>query len=143
MTSIWLESLGRTFDEALDLLAAAVRDCTDDLWEASMWEVPADVFGAEPLGPDGKPVTDPAARHALAQRRSTPWSVAWHAREGRDEAVRMAAQEAAELAADYALRGADAVYVAVARRHNYTLVSLDREQRERAAAIVTGMCQAV
>jgi predicted nucleic acid-binding protein len=47
------------------------------------------------------------------------------------------AQEAAELAADYALRGADATYVAVARRHNCTLVSLDREQRERSAAIVT------
>ena len=44
---------------------------------------------------------------------------------------------AAEIAADYALRGADAVYVAVARRHNCTLVSLDREQRERSAAIVT------
>jgi predicted nucleic acid-binding protein len=47
------------------------------------------------------------------------------------------AQEAAELAADYALRGADAVYVAVARRYNCTLVSLDREQREHARAIVT------
>jgi predicted nucleic acid-binding protein len=47
------------------------------------------------------------------------------------------AQEAAELAADYALRGADAVYVAVARRHGCTLVSLDREQRERPAAIIT------
>jgi hypothetical protein len=81
MTSIWVESLGRTFDQALDLLAAALRDCTDDLWEASMWEVPADVFGPEPPGPDGKPVTDPAARHALAQRRSAPWSVAWHALE--------------------------------------------------------------
>ena len=46
------------------------------------------------------------------------------------------AQAAAEIAADYALRGADATYVAVARRHNCTLVSLDREQRERAAAIV-------
>ena len=44
---------------------------------------------------------------------------------------------AAEIAADYALRGADATYVAVARRHSCTLVSLDREQRERAAAIVT------
>ena len=43
---------------------------------------------------------------------------------------------AAEIAADYALRGADATYVAVARRHNCALVSLDREQRERAAAIV-------
>jgi predicted nucleic acid-binding protein len=47
------------------------------------------------------------------------------------------AQEAAELAADYALRGADAVYVAVARRYNCMLVSLDREQRERAAVVVT------
>lgn len=47
------------------------------------------------------------------------------------------AQEAAELAADYALRGADAVYVAVARRHGCTLVSLDREQHERARAVVT------
>lgn len=46
------------------------------------------------------------------------------------------AQEAAELAADRALRGADAVYVAVARRHNCALVSLDREQRERAALVV-------
>ncbi|GAB4196951.1 MAG: hypothetical protein OHK0022_14860 [Roseiflexaceae bacterium] len=47
------------------------------------------------------------------------------------------AQDAAELAADYALRGADAIYVAVARRHNCVLVSLDREQRERSTAIVT------
>jgi hypothetical protein len=69
MTSIWVESLGRTFDATLDLLAAAVRDCTDDLWEASMWEVPADLFGPEPPGPDGTPVTDPAARLVLAQRR--------------------------------------------------------------------------
>ena len=79
--SIWVDSLGRSFDEALDLLAAAVRDCGDELWEASMWEVPADLFGPEPPGPDGKPVTDPAARAALVQRRSTPWSVAWHALE--------------------------------------------------------------
>lgn len=47
------------------------------------------------------------------------------------------AQESAEIAADRALRGADACYVAVARRHNCTLVTLDREQRERAASVVT------
>lgn len=46
------------------------------------------------------------------------------------------AQEAADLAADRALRGADAVYVTVARRYGCTLVSLDREQRERAAPVV-------
>lgn len=37
---------------------------------------------------------------------------------------------------DRALRGADAVYVAVARRAGCTLVTLDREQRERAAPVV-------
>lgn len=53
-----------------------------------------------------------------------------------DEAL---AQEAAEIAADHALRGADAIYVAVARRAGSVLVSLDREQRERAAPIVMVM----
>ncbi len=43
---------------------------------------------------------------------------------------------ALEIAADRTLRGADAVYVAVARQHNCILVSLDREQRERGAAVV-------
>jgi hypothetical protein len=81
MTSIWVESLGRSFDEALDLMAAAVRDCADEPWGSAMWEVPGDLFGLEPAGPDGKPVTDSAARTALVQRRSTPWSVAWHALE--------------------------------------------------------------
>lgn len=46
------------------------------------------------------------------------------------------AQEAADLAARHRLRGSDAVYVAVARRFGATLVTLDIEQRERAAAIV-------
>jgi predicted nucleic acid-binding protein len=46
-------------------------------------------------------------------------------------------QEAAEIAADRALRGADATYVAVARRSGFTLVTLDRDQRERAAAVVS------
>jgi predicted nucleic acid-binding protein len=53
-----------------------------------------------------------------------------------DEAL---AQEAAEIAADHALRGADAIYVAVARRAGSALISLDREQRERAASIVAAL----
>ena len=40
MASIWVESLSRSFDQALDLMAAAVRDCTDELWESGMWQVP-------------------------------------------------------------------------------------------------------
>ena len=46
------------------------------------------------------------------------------------------AWQATEIAAKYRLRGSDAVYVAVARRYGATLVTLDREQRERAAAVV-------
>jgi hypothetical protein len=46
-----------------------------------MWEVSTDLFGLALPGPDGKIVTDPAERRDLVQRRSTPWSVAWHALE--------------------------------------------------------------
>jgi predicted nucleic acid-binding protein len=46
------------------------------------------------------------------------------------------AQDAAEIAADYALRGMDAIYVAVARRHRCVLVTLDDEPRQRVSAII-------
>ncbi len=49
------------------------------------------------------------------------------------------ARQAADLAATYRLRGADAVYIAVARRYATTLVSRDDEQRTRGAAVV--ICQ--
>lgn len=49
------------------------------------------------------------------------------------------ARQAADLAATHHLRGADAVYVAVARRYGTTIVSRDHEQRTRGAAVVT--CQ--
>lgn len=81
MSSIWVESLGRNFEGSLGQLEAAIRDCTDELWETSMWVVPARDADAELTGPDGTLVTDPAARHALVQRHSTPWSIAWHALE--------------------------------------------------------------
>lgn len=46
------------------------------------------------------------------------------------------AKQASETAADHGLRGSDAVYVAVAQRFGSTLVTLDREQRERASGAV-------
>jgi predicted nucleic acid-binding protein len=49
------------------------------------------------------------------------------------------ARQAAELAAAHRLRGADAIYVAVARRYGTTIVSRDDEQRTRGGAVVT--CQ--
>jgi len=47
------------------------------------------------------------------------------------------AQQATDLAARYRLRGSDAVYAAVALRFGSTLVTLDREQRERVAEVLT------
>src|SRR5438105_2029969 len=47
------------------------------------------------------------------------------------------ARQAANLAATLRLRGADAVYVSVARRYGTMLVSRDREERTRGAAAVT------
>ena len=52
------------------------------------------------------------------------------------------AKEATALAADRGLRGADAVYVAVAQRYGCILVSLDREQRERTAQVVRALTPA-
>ena len=46
------------------------------------------------------------------------------------------AQQAADVAAQHRLRGSDAVYAAVALRFGSTLVTLDREQRERVADVV-------
>jgi hypothetical protein len=81
MKSIWVESLGRNFEAALRLLEAAIRDCTDELWERSMWEVPVREADKDLRDQDGPLATDPASLHALAQRQSTPWAVAWHALE--------------------------------------------------------------
>ena len=43
------------------------------------------------------------------------------------------AGQAADVAAEHRLRGSDAVYLAVAQRFGSTLITLDREQRERVA----------
>jgi predicted nucleic acid-binding protein len=43
---------------------------------------------------------------------------------------------AADIAIDLRLRGANAVYVALARRLDLPLVTWDREQRERAGRII-------
>ena len=45
-------------------------------------------------------------------------------------------QRALELAAHHGLRGADAVYAAVAQQVNYTLISLDHEHLTRLAGVI-------
>ena len=47
------------------------------------------------------------------------------------------AQRALEVAAKYRLRGSDAVYATVAIQFGSTFVTLDREQRERVAKVVS------
>lgn len=46
------------------------------------------------------------------------------------------ARQAAEMAAQHQLRGSDAAYGAVALRFGSTLVTLDRQQRERLAEVL-------
>jgi predicted nucleic acid-binding protein len=47
------------------------------------------------------------------------------------------AERAASIAADYRIRGCDAIYVALAEQLDGELVTLDRQQLERGAAVVT------
>ena len=56
----------RNLEQALGLLTMAVRDCTDALWETSMWPVPADP-DRQFLGPDWQPITDPTRRRELSE----------------------------------------------------------------------------
>jgi len=81
MVSVWVESVSRGLDEALELLASAVQDCPDDLWRSSMWRVLPSEMGGDVHDVNGETVTDPGQREALIQRWSAPWSVAWHALE--------------------------------------------------------------
>ncbi|RPJ59418.1 MAG: PIN domain-containing protein [Dehalococcoidia bacterium] len=47
------------------------------------------------------------------------------------------AHQASDMAAQYRLRGSDAVYAAVALRFGSILVTLDQEQREQVTAVIT------
>ena len=50
--------------------------------------------------------------------------------------TRPLAEHAAEIAADHRIRGCDAIYVALAGQIGETLVTLDKQQLERAAVVV-------
>jgi predicted nucleic acid-binding protein len=74
---------------------------------------------------------DPTLAHRVAQQLA------------RSEAIELIqitmvmAERAAEIAAEHRIRGCDAVYVALADQLSDTLVTLDRQQLERGAALVT------
>lgn len=88
MRDIWVDSLSQSLEKALDLLADAVRDSPENLWESPMWRVAEPGSEHQFLAFDWRPITDPVERETLArrwaERFSTPWSVAWHALETLD-----------------------------------------------------------
>jgi hypothetical protein len=85
MASVWVEAIGRSLEQALDLMSYAIEGCTDEAWEAPMWPVPAPDPDRQFLDSNWNPIADQAQRAALVerwvQRWSTPWSTAWHALE--------------------------------------------------------------
>ena len=81
MTSVWMQSVRDSLDEALQTLAATVRECPEELWRTPMWRVQAAEIVGKVRDDAGTLVTDPVRRDALIQRWSTPWSVAWHSLE--------------------------------------------------------------
>jgi hypothetical protein len=67
-------SLIRDFDDAIDELEAALRECPDDLWEASLWEVKRTDAWIWPA--DNKP--EPGRTDESIQVFSAVWVVAYH-----------------------------------------------------------------
>jgi predicted nucleic acid-binding protein len=73
---------------------------------------------------------DPTLAHRVAQQLA------------RSEVIKLIqitmpiAKRAAEIAAEHRIRGCDAVYIALADQLSDTLVTLDRQQLERGAALV-------
>ena len=87
MAFVWAESVGQAVEQSLEMLAAAIRECPAGLWETPMWPVPEPPADHPFLNADWTPV-GPEKRALLAnrwmERRSTPWSIAWHALETLD-----------------------------------------------------------
>ena len=67
--------LCRQFDAAIDDLEQALRDCPDDMWEASMWHVPRTDPWVWP-NPGTEPI--PERTDESIQQFSAFWSVAYH-----------------------------------------------------------------
>ena len=59
----FVQSMARNFEEALQLMEAALTDCPDELWETDLW---ADEAPTRPV-PDG------------GMEGSAPWFLAYHA----------------------------------------------------------------
>jgi DinB family protein len=75
MTKAQRRKLCVAFDEAVDVLEGALRECPDGLWEASLWHVPRTDPWVWPA-PDTEPVAE--RTDESIQRLSAFWVVAYH-----------------------------------------------------------------
>src|SRR4029453_14070586 len=85
-TSDWTSALADFLDVVLADLAALVRECSDDVWELSMWDVTKDPGGGRPRPPI--PRAGPPTRGAWRRPRPSgsprfPWSTRWMGISGR------------------------------------------------------------
>jgi hypothetical protein len=77
-TTIWTDTLGGKYAATIDQLARAVRDCPDELWEESVWEVKKEHQHVWPVRRvDDKP-SRATATEALLPVYSAFWNVANH-----------------------------------------------------------------
>jgi hypothetical protein len=80
MHDTWKRALRRKYDDVIDQYERVLRDCPDELWDESLWEVKRDHFGVWPVKTaDGKSALNAAERERLLQRYSAFWNVAYHA----------------------------------------------------------------
>jgi hypothetical protein len=67
-------TLAREFDDAIDVLENALRNCPDDLWAASLWEVKR----TDPWIWPSKGEPEPGRTDETIQVFSAVWMVAYH-----------------------------------------------------------------
>ena len=72
--SVETRSLVREFDEAIDVLEAALRKCPETLWEASLWKVERTEPGIWPRNDQ----PEPGRTDGSIQVFSAVWKVAYH-----------------------------------------------------------------
>lgn len=75
MTTAWRTSLARKYAEEIDSLERALKDCPDDLWERSIWEVKREDPWVWPIK---RGMGDGLPDNQRMQIHSALWNVAYH-----------------------------------------------------------------
>jgi hypothetical protein len=79
MPNIWTTALSRRYAYVMDQIEAALRNCPDELWEESLWEVKKTDPYVWPVSRiDDRAGGDEATMEQLLQVHSAFWNVAYH-----------------------------------------------------------------